>query len=111
MDVLVFKMDPRNQSGFTLSFQIVEEELIRKNLQDNKGDLDMLASLGGVQPIPNQEGQFLSRHDQQQKVQDMSQKNRDLDLMRRRKMEERKRLIELEKRKEEEQYQRQSEFL
>lgn len=70
VDILLFKMDPRSQ-GFTLSHQITDEEVIPFKFTEDVTALELINSLGGSQPTPdNPNPSLVPRQQKQTEIQD-----------------------------------------
>ncbi len=60
-DVVLFKMDPRS-TGFSLSHQVVQEEVVAQSFTNNTQTFEFLNSFGGKQATPdNPEPEVKSR--------------------------------------------------
>lgn len=51
-DILLFKMDPR-KGNFSLSFQVIQQELLNQKFSPNQKLFDMIKNIGGKQPTPD----------------------------------------------------------
>lgn len=117
-DILLYKMDPRS-NGFALSHQVASEEVIAQKFPEDASILVLIASLGGVQPTPeNPDPNIVSRNNKQEindkyrqeQKQKNNQQSRQKEISKKAE-EERKRQLELEKKKVEEERKRQAEYL
>ncbi len=105
-DVMLFKMDPRS-GQFSLAHQVTQEEVIPNRFSEDKTTYEILNSLGGYQPTPDNpkaeiESRAKRRRDQQalqrererinkQRAQKMAENRKRVEEQRRRELEERKR--------------------
>ena len=98
-DVLLFKMDPRKK-GFSLSHQIIQEEVIPYHFTDETKTIEQLNALGGKQPVPeNLKPETNSRMNTKKKVREQRKKNEKINRIREQKRNERKKKNNRKKKK------------
>ena len=74
-DIILFKMDPRSQ-GFGLSHQVIQEEIINKKFTDNVQILEIINSMGGLQPTSEEPDPDLMSRSKKKQEQDEQKKVR-----------------------------------
>jgi hypothetical protein len=110
-DILLYKMDPRS-SGFSLSHQVTEEEVIPNKFTPDVSTFELLNSLGGSQPTPdNPKPNISSRTEIEAERKKIEEERKKIDEERQRQILIRQKEIEEEKKKRELEAKRQQDLL
>ena len=99
VDVILFKMDPRSQ-GFSLAKQITGEEVIPYSFSEDLTSLELINSLGGLQPTPEDAHPAMrSKQNRNDEIQRAKRERQQLLAQLRREKEEMERQVELKRKK------------